>query len=99
MNKATFVAAAFRDFSARILNNPNDREAIAGGFTLIAEAIEEAEALVNQSGIMGCADCGAPVASDELPDPVLVPDLLPAIAAVDLPDAGADLDSTVTQGA
>ena len=99
MDNATAVIGQFRLFAARILNNPHDREAIAAGFELIASSIEEAQALIVESGLLGCQECGQPVDSDELPAPVLVADLLPVIDPLDLPDFGADTDATVTEGA
>jgi hypothetical protein len=83
--------------AATIRNNPNDRQAIADGFDLIAESLEQVQALVEQAisemhDGRPCEDCGAPLPSiGDLPSPVINPR--------DLPDAGADTDSTVTQGA
>jgi hypothetical protein len=65
--RRTNFAATLRRFAAEIRGNVTAREAIASGFELIAEASEL------------CEDCGAPVVLDELPAPVLVPDLLPGV--------------------
>lgn len=70
MNAASHPAPEFRRIAATIRNNPNDRQAIADGFDLIAEIMEP------------CVDCGAPLPSiGDLPSPVIDPKDLPDVGA------------------
>ena len=95
MSETNHPAVKFRTIADSIRNSPNDREAIAAGFELIASSIEEAQALIVESGFLGCEECGKPVETDELPETVLVADLLPVIDAADLPDVGQEYKASI----
>lgn len=81
-------AEQFRAIAQRIRNEPHARDAIADGFELIAASIDKAQALIDESGIMGCPECGQPEPLDAAPAPV--------IDALDLPDLGSDTTTTGT---
>lgn len=63
-------------FLASRIRFTTDRECIAEAIDLIAVALTP------------CEDCGAPEPMPEIPEAVLVPDLLSVIDELDLPDVG-----------